>query len=681
MLFPFGDDNLGDHIPVATIALIAINVFIYIGFAFKPGYETIIEQYGFIPDRFDVLNIFASMFLHANIFHLIINMWFLWLFGDSCEGALGIPIFILLYLLAGASAATIHLFACDEVVRSIPCIGASGAVSGVMGEYIVLFPKARIKCAYFVHTQRSLRVSVSAFVFLGTWFAWQVFQSLFLVHSNITGIIYTSFWAHIGGFLFGAGMALLFKNYLLSPGDLPSPQDKKMLKTAEKGPQALSTDSTQEKKDEEKTEAGLEELKKAIDKCLKVGNIDLALEKYAQFEQESIPEALEPQSQQLIAETLLKQDKKIRALQAYLRFIFVYKNSEETPAIKCRLGLLYIRDFGNPAEGMKYLRQGLEFSEKIGDKFLLEEARKELKKTENSLEKALAEILAKTEDKGDAQERFTIFAQSTDDGFFDAEEVFKALMSSHLDRSMRSPGVAWKERTQDIRNIGMRLAYNFEENCKTKDGILLQKLEIDEALLAAGKLHSLGIPILILRDLLNFSRIVHIKQASIEQNEFFLRTDDSETIKLPSSEVSCVVLGQIPYHSYSVKDTRGLLDIKIEEDGQFALEVEAGRRHINRLLDIFVVDSGRYRISSPTFSYKNKWKEKSHSRKDDFKRFAGDLTSIVGAGKIDEGVRIFTSTNSCACLNYANVKEFNEKGLRIARLRILYERLLLKGKR
>ena len=126
-----------------------------------------------------------------------------------------------------------------------------------------------------------------------------------------------------------------------------------------------------------------------------------------------------------------------------------------------------------------------------------------------------------------------------------------------------------------------------------------------------------------------------------------------------------------------MKDTRGLLDIKIEEeDGQFALEVEAGRRHVNRLLDIFVVDSGRYRISSTTFSHKNKWKEKSHSRKDDFKRFAGDLTSIVDGGKIDEGVKIFTSTNSCACLNYANVKEFNAKGLRIARLRILYERLL-----
>ena len=189
---PYKDDNVTKSRPTVTYALIALNVIIFIWSLFD--YSNIINTFGFKPAEFAVLTIFTSMFLHGGIDHLFGNMWFLFIFGDNVEDRFGKVKYIIFYLLSGVAATLTHF--ATNMDSLIPTIGASGAISGVLGAYLAIFPKVRVHVASGYGS-----TAVPAYVMLILWFVMQlIFGAVSFAGSSGSGI---AFWAHIGGFVFG----------------------------------------------------------------------------------------------------------------------------------------------------------------------------------------------------------------------------------------------------------------------------------------------------------------------------------------------------------------------------------------------------------------------------------------------------------------------------------------------
>lgn len=202
-MFPLYDESRASNkIPWVTILLIIVNVALFlISFA---NLDQFIEVFGLVPEEFltgeNRLGILTSMFLHAGFGHLLGNMWFLWVFGDNLERHLGKFKFLVFYLLCGICSGLIYcLLAVD---KTIPVIGASGAISGVLGGYLVCFPKNKIRALvpvfYFIHI-----LSIPAFIYLGIWFLYQ------FLYMNVDPFI--AYWGHIGGFISGMILILFFR--------------------------------------------------------------------------------------------------------------------------------------------------------------------------------------------------------------------------------------------------------------------------------------------------------------------------------------------------------------------------------------------------------------------------------------------------------------------------------------
>jgi membrane associated rhomboid family serine protease len=206
---PLGDQNPLRHIKVPFInwLLIALNVIIFL--LVWGALETVVMTYGFVPAEFSFVSIFTSMFLHGGLAHLVGNMWFLFIFGDNVEDAFGHWVYIAFYLLAGIAATFAH-FALN-IGSMIPAVGASGAISGVLGAYLVLYPHAGV----YVSGGYGQRGLVSAKVMLGVWFLFQLISgTMGLFSTEGSGI---AFFAHIGGFIFGALFAWIWKTFSTSP--------------------------------------------------------------------------------------------------------------------------------------------------------------------------------------------------------------------------------------------------------------------------------------------------------------------------------------------------------------------------------------------------------------------------------------------------------------------------------
>jgi membrane associated rhomboid family serine protease len=146
--------------------------------------------------------LFTSMFLHGGWFHLIGNLWFLWIFGNNVEDAMGRGRFVVFYLMVGGVAALAHVVA--EPSSSLPMVGASGAISGIMGAYLVLYPRARVKTLLVLVIFFTV-IELPAFVYLAYWFALQLLSS---ATGDVSGV---AFWAHIGGFVAGVLLVPLFR--------------------------------------------------------------------------------------------------------------------------------------------------------------------------------------------------------------------------------------------------------------------------------------------------------------------------------------------------------------------------------------------------------------------------------------------------------------------------------------
>ncbi|HJR35315.1 MAG TPA: rhomboid family intramembrane serine protease [Gemmatimonadales bacterium] len=200
-MLPIGDDNTGRRItPVVTYILIALNVLFFL--VEMSGGEAFIQRWAFVPRRFladpggDFLTLFTAMFMHAGWLHLLGNMLYLWIFGDNVEDRFGHAKFVIFYLVCGVAATFAQLaFSADSAV---PNLGASGAVAGVLGAYLLLYPRGRVH----VMMGRGV-VPAPALVVIGLWFVLQLFSGIGSVSSAADDQGGVAYMAHIGGFVMG----------------------------------------------------------------------------------------------------------------------------------------------------------------------------------------------------------------------------------------------------------------------------------------------------------------------------------------------------------------------------------------------------------------------------------------------------------------------------------------------
>jgi len=201
-MFPIKDENPTKSKPVLTVTLIIVNVVVFLAAYFSGQFNQIIDSYGLKPAEMfagqRLYTVFTSMFLHGGFLHIFGNMLFLWIFGDNIED-LGRGKFLLVYFGSGIIACLAQ--GIWEPSSRVPMIGASGAISGVLGAYIVLYPRARVHTlvGYFGV------VKIPAVAFLGFWFVLQVLSASYTLIGVSTGVAYL---AHIGGFVAGMLMIL-----------------------------------------------------------------------------------------------------------------------------------------------------------------------------------------------------------------------------------------------------------------------------------------------------------------------------------------------------------------------------------------------------------------------------------------------------------------------------------------
>ena len=208
MFFPVGDDDTARRtFPLVTYALIALNVLFF--FVELSGGDVFIMKWAFVPSRFlsnpssDFLTLFTSMFMHAGWLHLGGNMLYLWIFGDNVEDRFGPIKFTIFYLLCGLAATFAQL--AFSLGSNVPNLGASGAIAGVLGAYILLFPQGKVKVL-----QGQQVIQVPALIVIGMWFVLQLFSGIgSIADTTQTGGV--AFMAHIGGFLAGFVLTFLFR--------------------------------------------------------------------------------------------------------------------------------------------------------------------------------------------------------------------------------------------------------------------------------------------------------------------------------------------------------------------------------------------------------------------------------------------------------------------------------------
>jgi membrane associated rhomboid family serine protease len=213
MIIPLKDNVPTRTVPIITVSLILVNIFIFVWngmFSFTSS-EEIIQKYAFVPREmltaitvrpdlipYNILTMVTSMFLHGGVIHTAGNMLYLWIFGNNVEDIIGKGRFLTFYILSGMIATSVQ-FSIDTT-SAIPLIGASGAVSGVLGAYLILFPYAKVKTLVFLFIFFTT-FEIPAVVLLTIWFILQI------VFSSGAGV---AWFAHIGGFVFGLVAIYLF---------------------------------------------------------------------------------------------------------------------------------------------------------------------------------------------------------------------------------------------------------------------------------------------------------------------------------------------------------------------------------------------------------------------------------------------------------------------------------------
>jgi len=225
-MFPLRDTVRARSFPIINIAIILVNVLIFLfESALGPNQlDRLISVFGLMPAEVSMfrpltwITLFTSMFLHGSWFHLISNMWALFIFGDNVEDRMGPLRYLVFYLFSGVVAGLVHaavtnyFFGTGSMQANLPTVGASGAIAGILGGYLILYPKARVITLVPLFILPWF-IEISAYVYLGFWFLTQLFPGLLSLGAvgDFGGAMGgVAWWAHIGGFVNGMLMVRLF---------------------------------------------------------------------------------------------------------------------------------------------------------------------------------------------------------------------------------------------------------------------------------------------------------------------------------------------------------------------------------------------------------------------------------------------------------------------------------------
>ncbi len=215
-MLPIRDDIRSQSFPIVNTLLIVVNTIVFFleaGLS-SAQMDRVIQLFGLIPAQFSLLHpisylpVLTSMFLHGGWFHIISNMWVLFIFGDNVEDRMGSSRYLFFYLLGGIAAALMHVFV--QPNSTVPVVGASGAIAAVMGAYFLFYPRARVITLIPIFIFPWF-VRIPAVVFLGIWFVSQLYSGvLSLGAASGVEVSSVAWWAHVGGFAFGVLLGGLF---------------------------------------------------------------------------------------------------------------------------------------------------------------------------------------------------------------------------------------------------------------------------------------------------------------------------------------------------------------------------------------------------------------------------------------------------------------------------------------
>jgi membrane associated rhomboid family serine protease len=217
-MIPIADENKKGYFPFVNYLFLAANIFVF--FYFNPATEAaaakFYNSFGLIPNQITqhpmqlkgYLTIFTSMFMHGGLMHLAGNMLYLWIFGDNIEYALGHFRYFIFYFVVGIGAAAGQIII--EPTSTMPMVGASGAISGVLGAYLLKYPRNRVSILFFFIIIIRV-IKVPAIVVLTLWFGLQVFSGYFHISQGLSGGV--AWFAHIGGFVSGFVLVKFFEAF------------------------------------------------------------------------------------------------------------------------------------------------------------------------------------------------------------------------------------------------------------------------------------------------------------------------------------------------------------------------------------------------------------------------------------------------------------------------------------
>ncbi len=493
-----GDNVLRRRFPAVTALLIGANVLVFGAAVLFPWYPEPSAVLGFIPRQAALYTLFTSAFLHAGFLHLLFNMWFLFLFGDHVEDALGRAFFAGFYVCGAVFAALVHMLIVAEAARDIPFIGAGGAIGAVMGGYAVLFPRARINCLWRFGVQ-----NVGAPILFALWF-----------------VVQLAYGEHIGGFLFGAVFIWMMKRsgfiVVSEPPALKAPQD------AGSGEQQPGQSEFYERK-------------LRIERLWREGSSEEALEAYAQFEAAGLPRACEAQVQKEIGDALAARGNTPLALQAYTRFLAEYPRDLLVPEVKCRMGLLLYplphalwRAVGFLCEGMRSCRN------------IPPEICQKASVSLDALQAVVRSSNQRVQEEVTDKAKYALYALDPDDPLVDEARLFDAFLL--LDRFRVGANFAVSG------SLGTRLAYKLKYSMSRNKGLILRGLSGEEAAVALKRLESFGIlTALVPEHLLHgYLPVRYVRQAVLlPAGVAFDKEEGGERISVHISAIRLVCAGEV----------------------------------------------------------------------------------------------------------------------------------------
>lgn len=641
--------NKSKRFPWATLSLLILNILVFIK-TFHFGIRDIGLRWGFIPEQYDWFTVLSCMFVHASIGHLAGNMYYLWLFGRDVEGVCGTWLFLVLYVVAHVIGIGVYSLTISEAGLTIPLVGASFAISGVLGLYIIFFPHAKIKSISASIGLASPMYSQRAFLFIGIWFIYQLYMaSLALKHQYSIG-----YWGHVGGFLFGVGIGYWLKNNYFHREDFLLEQEK-----------AFEYEETRLEEKDKKIEQSLisqehmkEEMVKKVQDVLDKQGFVNGVEEYKRLKNIPVSVVLAPTDQKKIADELFHKDDYFNALQAYLKFLNQYPNHMLVSEVSCRVGHILSNIKGDEFSAIHYLIAGT--INKALPQNVLDESQQSLERIRLKI-KDLQKSVVPLSRSG----QYSVLLLCLDKGMIDIQIIRKAFSEVGM---------------VDGINLGQKLCIIAEEKSGINDGIILDRLNFNEARLAREKLTNKGADVIILPtgDHIGYP-IYSLMTGEKRDDAFIMRSEEGKEHHFSKKNIVHSAFAEFYYKEYGPanEEKDQFFDTAQDPRSSIAMGMNAevpvyqlNNIGMNSVLDIFSADLKHYRISSKNFIYEHTAMDDVNQ--DHFSAFVKDFIRIVGYEKVDFNTKLFAANSTFSGLTYKSVSEFEKRSFLVAQYKFYY---------